>query len=237
GVMFLGDRLSAAVRRDIAAVLDREARARTADGDEVVPSDRYLRAEHLGYDPSLAPDDPVAARDRLIAAGPRELVLGAFASDWTVALGIRDQLAPLGITVRPTRFTSQSLQRVEADKAPLADAVVIELSTVTYGLDPYLLLRGQVEMVRSTGSAIAAVGALIDQAATEPDRRARQRLYGAIERAWRDDPVLVVLGELALDTSVPTFAVGPRVRGVREPQSGRLLGPFPPSFAAVWLDG
>ncbi|MEQ1569268.1 MAG: ABC transporter substrate-binding protein, partial [Myxococcota bacterium] len=231
GLLFPGDGLPADLRRAIARGLDRAALARGVDAAEFDPSDRHLLPEHLGYEPLLA-DEGLPLRGEPLG---RPVVVGAFASDAGLADDVCAQLAALGIPARAARFSSQSLQRVEAEREDLADVLVVEIVSRVVGLDPFPLLRDQLQMIRSTGTPAAVADQLLEQAAATDDRAARMRSYRELERAWRADPRFVVLGTLRPAHLTPSMVIARGVGGLCGPED-RWVGPYPPSFAGVWLE-
>jgi ABC-type transport system substrate-binding protein len=241
GLLFMRKRphpVPAPIRAAIAAAIDRAAIASAPTAQELVPGDRLLPAEMLGYQPSLSvhPFDPAAARAAVAAAGgwgEEPLLIGAFDSDAGEAAALATALQGLGIPVRVVPFSQTAL---EANmREPTVDAVIVEVYGTAWGSDPYPHLSELTSAIQEVSWLNPEIEAEVANAAQTADRVAREKHYANIERALLEEAAFVPLGQLKLG---PTggLALRTEVRGLVDPTGERAWrNRAVPPFAQVWL--
>ncbi len=217
-----------AVRRAVAAALDREALA-ALHPRLVRPTGRLLESRFLGYDPALAVPrfDPEAAKRLLAKAGHKggrhldEVVVGYFPdepADRALAKAVREQLSAVGIRVRLAELAAASLQAAREGRS--VDAWVGTVYGETRGGQPHGFLLDLADGPDGTGGKGARRLARKLRAAR--DREARARLYGRLEAALLKDLPLIPLAFPDPERAGDVLLVGGRVRGFFDPTTGRI---------------
>ncbi len=216
GLLFLGDgpQSDLAVRRAIAAALDRAALTRRMP-IRVEPTDRILEPGLAGFAarPATA-HDPRAARKAITEAGvDQPLLLGTTKAHADVAEAVADQLRAVGLKVVLSIIGRGQLDDALADRT--LDALFVEVSGARFAADPLPYLREVVRLARrGPGMDPADVGALLEQAAGALDAKARAALYARIEQALSSHLPYVPVGHVPPSAPRAALLLGPDAAGL-----------------------
>jgi ABC-type transport system substrate-binding protein len=209
------------LRRYLAVALDREPVA-AAHAPPLTPSSRVLRPQWLGYDPARRPsapgDDEVAAA---LAAQPRVIVIGAFASDRAAADALAASMEALGFTVAIEEIAQASLAQLL--RAPTVDAVLVENVARAWGTDPYPFLAELVPSVTRFGLLSRETTERASRIGAEPARTARSLLYADFEQQLLADGAIIPLGWLTLRETGLVVVDRGAVEGFVDWSTGHLL--------------
>jgi ABC-type transport system substrate-binding protein len=209
------------LRRHLAVALDR-APVAAAHVPPLTASSRVLRPQWLGYDPTRRPsapgDEEVAAA---LAAQPRAIVIGAFASDRAAADALAGSMGALGFTVEIEEIAQASLAQLL--RAPTVDAVLVENLARAWGTDPYPFLTELVPSVKRFGLLSRETTERASLIGAEPARTARGLLYADFEQHLLADGAIIPLGWLTEREAGLVVVDRGAVEGIVDWSTGHLL--------------
>ncbi len=225
------------VRRAVAIAIDREAIHSAQTRNRFVPSARFLLPTHLGYDPARPPirHDPTAAREALAAFEAQgDVLLGAYEGDLPLAEVWATQLTDVGLPTRVVELAPSSLQA--SLEEPPVDMALLELTSSTWGVDPWPMLTEMVSALREVSHVSADLAAINARIRAEPDRQERAALYAELEAALLDELPLIPVGFVDDQSRADAWLVGRRVRGLLEPGTQFVRQGPVPALAVSWVE-
>ncbi|MEZ4434215.1 MAG: protein kinase [bacterium] len=230
GLQFIGagPQSALAVRRAVAAVLDRKALAEAAGG-AWAPADRLLWPGALGYDAAIErPRLGADVASTTLAEAEGQLVIGATSELRSLGSAVVAAINDAGL---PAVLNIVTAEQIEAagDDAQL-DAVLVATQWALVGDDPLAEVRLWAARARlGLEAPDETLLARVESAEREPDRAARGRLYAEAESRMLTQVPYVPLVRQPAGRAWAALLVGGRV-------AGRLTGAGSLAAALARLD-